>query len=109
MKYMRAIRSTQLPFRLHIVVKPQYQANNSRARSGCACSSYGMEIVRFLGGICLTLKGFCQQINGEIFAFWHFSVTYNVSFTRIICISLPHRLKVFFLYILYYKLYDLQI
>ena len=41
------------------------------------------------GGICLTLKGFCQQINGEIFAFWHFSVTYNVSFTKIICISLP--------------------
>ena len=50
------------------------------------------------GGICLTLKGFCQQINGEIFAFWHFSVTYNVSFTKIICISLPHRLKVFFLH-----------
>ena len=62
-----------------------------------------MEIVRFGGGgggggICLTLKGFCQQINGEIFAFWHFSVTYNVSFTKIICISLPHRLKVFFLH-----------
>ena len=49
-----------------------------------------MEIVRFLGGIYLTLKGFCQQINGESFAFWHFSVTYNVSFTKIICISLPH-------------------
>ena len=55
-----------------------------------------MEIVRFLGGICLTLKEFCQQINGEIFAFWHFSVTYNVSFTKIICIRLSHRLKVFF-------------
>ena len=55
-----------------------------------------MEIVRFFGGICLTLKEFCQQINGEIFAFWLFSVTYNVSFTKIICISLPHRLKVFF-------------
>ena len=41
-----------------------------------------MEIVRFLGGICLTLKEFCQQINGEIFAFWQFSVTYNVSFTK---------------------------
>ena len=97
-----------------------------------------MEIVRFLGGFRLTLKGFCQQINGEIFAFWHFSVTYNVSFTKIICISLPHQLKVFFLHfsgnsvflhlqkiphikltaiffyqfvlnILYYKLYDLQI
>ena len=54
-----------------------------------------MEIVRFFGGICLTLKGFCQQIKGEIFAFWHFSVTYNVSFTKIICIGLPHRLKVF--------------
>ena len=35
---------------LHIVVKPQYQANNSRARAGCACSRYGMEIVRFGGG-----------------------------------------------------------
>ena len=97
-----------------------------------------MEIVRIFGGICLTLKEFCQQINGEIFAFWHFPVTYNVSFTKIICISLPHRLKVFFLHffhgiqfscikkilnikltaiffyqfvlnILYYKLYDLQI
>ena len=57
-----------------------------------------MEIVRFFGGICLTLKEFCQQINGEIFAFWHVSVTHNVSFTEIICISLPHRLKVFFLH-----------
>ena len=57
-----------------------------------------MEIVRILGGICLTLKEFCQQINGEIFAFGHFPVTYNVSFTKIICISLPHRLKVFFLH-----------
>ena len=59
-----------------------------------------MEIVRFFlggggGGICLTLTGFCQQIKGELFAFWHFSVTYNVSFTKIICIGLPHRLKVF--------------
>ena len=49
-------------------------------------------------GICLTLKEFCQQVNGEILAFWHFPVTYNVSFTKIICISLPHRLKVFFLH-----------
>ena len=57
-----------------------------------------MEIVRFLGGICLTLKEFCQEINGEIFAFLAFSVTYNVSFTKRICISLPHRLKVFFLH-----------
>ena len=59
-----------------------------------------MDFVRFLGGIYLTLKEFCQQINGEIFAFWHFSVTYNISFTKIICISLPHRLKdlVFFLH-----------
>ena len=59
-----------------------------------------MDFVRFFGGIYLTLKEFCQQINGEIFAFWHFSVTYNISFTKIICISLPHRLKdlVFFLH-----------
>ena len=42
-----------------------------------------MEIVRFgRGSICLTLKGFCQQINGEIFAFWHFSVTNDVSFNK---------------------------
>ena len=26
------------------------------------------------GGICLTLKGFCQQINGEIFAFLLFGI-----------------------------------
>ena len=43
-----------------------------------------MEIVRLGGGgglggsILLTLKGFCQEINGEILAFWHFAVTYNV-------------------------------
>ena len=29
--------------------------------------------------------------------FWHFSVRYNVSFIKIICISMPHRLNVFFL------------
>ena len=44
-----------------------------------------MEIVRFFfffggGGHFLTLTGFCQEINCEIFVFWHFSVTYNVSF-----------------------------
>ena len=75
------------------------------------------------------------------FFFLAFSVRYNVSFTKIICISMPHRLNVFFshfswnsiflhlkkmekgylgssncnmfyqfvLYILYYRLYDLQI
>ena len=96
------------------------------------------KLLDFREGIRLTLKGFCQQINGESFAFWLFSVTYNVSFIKIICISLLHRLKVFFLHfswnsvflhlkkilnikltaiffyhfvlnILYYKLYDLQI
>ena len=48
------------------------------------------------GGAFLTLKGFCQEINGEFFVIWHFSVTYNVSFTKLICMSLPHRFKVFF-------------
>ena len=31
------------------------------------------------------------------FLFWHFSVRYNVSFIKIIRISMPHRLNVFFL------------
>ena len=44
--------------------------------------------------------GFCQEINGEIlvFFFLHYSVTYNVKFTKIICISMSHRLYVFFLF-----------
>ena len=29
--------------------------------------------------------------------FGHFSITHNVSFIKIICISMPHRLNVFFL------------
>ena len=29
------------------------------------------------------------------FFIWHFSVTYNVCFTKIICISMAHRLHVF--------------
>ena len=42
---------------------------------------------------------FCQEITGKILAVWHFwhvSVTYSVSFTKIFCIPLPHQLKVFF-------------
>ena len=33
------------------------------------------------------------------FFFLHFSVTYSVSFTKIICISMSHRLNIFFLHI----------
>ena len=71
------------------------------------------------------------------FFFLAFSVTYNVRFTKIICMSLPHRLSIFLAFflefnflalkkilnikltaifldqfvlnILYYSLYDLQI
>ena len=32
----------------------------------------------------------------SFFFFWHFSVRYNVSFIKIIRISMPHRLNVFF-------------
>ena len=56
----------------------------------------------------------------------HYSVIYNVSFTKIICISMSHRLNVFFalkekiltlfsyvyqfvLNTLYYRVYELQI
>ena len=63
-------------------------------------------LLDFLGAFVLTLKEFCQQINGEIFAFWHFSDTYkNVSFPKIICISLPHQLKVFFLHFSWNSVY----
>ena len=32
----------------------------------------------------------------KFFFFWHFSVRYNVSFTKIIRISMRHQLNVFF-------------
>ena len=47
------------------------------------------------GGIFITLTGFCLEMKRYFFLFWHFSVRYNVSFTKIICISMPHRLNVF--------------
>ena len=53
-----------------------------------------MEIVRFLGAS-FNIRGVLPG-NGKNFVFWHFSVTYKVSFTKIICINLPNRLKVFF-------------
>ena len=34
--------------------------------------------------------------NEMFFFFWHFSLTYNVRLTKIICISMPDRLNVFF-------------
>ena len=54
------------------------------------------------GTFILTLMGFCQESNREFF-FWHFSVTYNVSFTKIICINMPYRLNVFFSCIFFMK------
>ena len=50
------------------------------------------------GGIFLTLQGVLpgnEAVNFLLLFFWHFSLTYNVSFTEIICISMPHRLNVF--------------
>ena len=32
----------------------------------------------------------------NLFCLGHFSVRYNVSFTKIICISMPHQINVFF-------------
>ena len=37
------------------------------------------------------------------FLFWHFSVRYNVSFIKIIRISMPHRLNVFILAFFFIK------
>ena len=59
------------------------------------------------GGHFITLKGFCQEINGDFFVFWHFSVTYNVSFTNVKLTAI--LFYQFVLNILYYRLYDLQI
>ena len=44
----------------------------------------------------LTITGLCQENKYLIVScFWHFSVRYNVSFIKMIRISMPHRLKVF--------------
>ena len=56
----------------------------------------GLKLSDFLGVFILILRGFPRKLNGEIFLFWHFSVRYNVSFIKIIRISMPHRLNVFF-------------
>ena len=57
----------------------------------------GLKLSHFLGVFILILTGFCQEIKRcFFFFFWHFSVRYNVSFTKIIHISMPHRLNVFF-------------
>ena len=59
----------------------------------------GLKLSDF-GGYFLILTGFCQEIKRCFFVFffffWHFSVRYNVSFIKIIRISVPHRLNVFF-------------
>ena len=56
----------------------------------------GLKLSDFLAVLILILTGFCQEINGEFFLVWHLSVRYNVSFIKIIRISMPHRLNVFF-------------
>ena len=57
-----------------------------------------MEIVRFFEAFILTFTEFRQKNETVKFLFfWHFSVTFNVSFTKIICVSMPHELNVFFL------------
>ena len=70
-----------------------------------------MDIVRFGGGgAFFKIKGFCQEINGE--TFWGFlgafSVTYNVRFTKIICMSLPHRLSIFLAFFLEFNFLALK-
>ena len=55
----------------------------------------GLKLSDFLGVFILILTGFCQEINGKSFLFWHLSVRYNVSFIKTIRISMPHRLNVF--------------
>ena len=41
--------------------------------------------------------GFARKLNSDFFfLFWHFTVGYNVSFIKIIDISMPHRLNIFF-------------
>ena len=57
----------------------------------------GLKLSDFFGVFISTLRGFCQEIKRCFFLFWHFSVRYNVSFIKIIRISMPLRLYVFFL------------
>ena len=56
----------------------------------------GLKLSDFFGVFILILTGFCQEIKRCFFLFWHFSVRYNVRFIKIIRISMPHRLNVFF-------------
>ena len=57
-----------------------------------------MDIVRFGGGAFFKIKGFCQEINGETF----------VRFTKIICMSLPHRLSIFLAFFLEFNFLALK-
>ena len=59
----------------------------------------GLKLSDFLGVFILILTGFARIFHGDFFCFsWHswYSVRYNVSFIKIIRISMPHRLNVFF-------------
>ena len=58
----------------------------------------GLKLSDFFFGIYFNFNGgFARKLNSDFFLFWHFSVRYNVSFIKIIRISIPHRLNVFLL------------
>ena len=64
----------------------------------------GLKLSDFLGVFFLFERVFfSRKLNGEIFLFWHFSVRYNVSFIKIIRISMPHRLNVFFSFFFFFS------
>ena len=73
-----------MPFRLHTFAEPQLQANYSRQGPAVLAAGTGWKLFDFLG-FCV-LPGnetvnfrFCRvEVEGRG---WHFSVTYNVSFT----------------------------
>ena len=56
----------------------------------------GWKLFDFLGGYFFSTS---NRFAIEFLVFWHFSVTYNLSFTTVICISMPYQLNVFFLHI----------
>ena len=55
----------------------------------------GLKLSDFFGIFFYFNGGFVRKLNGDFFLLWHFSVRYNVSFIKIIRISMPHRLNVF--------------
>ena len=57
----------------------------------------GLKLSDFFWGTYSNFNGVLPGNETVIFFFfWHFSVRYNVSFIKIIRISMPHRLNVFF-------------